>query len=167
MNEFQIQNQWENDSLRVDEPMSEKDTEKKGVSVKKGTIVLFGGAVILIIVAVLCLYLFGRPIEGVWVRQEDDTHVAGMVVKVEKVNGTLQGTIIDMNEGIGKFDIGSVKWIEIRKTGFGRYELHDFDERVKQYGELPSICTVLRGGKKLILTHSTTQTGGYQVWDKR
>ena len=144
----------------------------KKTRVSKKNIILFSGMFLLIFSIVIGIYTFGHPVEGVWIRQDDDTHVAGMTVEVIKTSGVYEGLIISMPDDAWTFHQGQIKWRDIRKIGFGQYECQSLagtDEMGYHYPEAKAIITVLDGGNKMTLVHedNTTSTGKYQVWIKQ
>ena len=176
MAHYQAQTQWKNEIQQNSDGVYEKDsheTVKRNIDRKQFLLVL--GIMFLTVLAVtVAVYHFAWPIEGVWVRQEDDVHVAGMVVKVERVNGALQGTIIAMDEGVGVFEVGLVKWMNIKKVGFGRYEWYDLLGKIDRNSTTPfhyendvSHCTVSGNGHFFNLLCPTDGPGKYQVWIKQ
>ncbi len=171
MEEFQIHHQGIIEPQEQIDAVSNSD-HKSGLRIKRTTVLYIVVSIVTVMVFILAVYFFARPIEGVWVRQEDDTRVAGMTVRVEKVNGILQGTIIDMNEGIGTFEVGLVKWMDIKKVGFGRYIWYDLigiggSSDYYHYEDTIASCTISRGGKRLDLYSPGAGTGKFQIWIKQ
>lgn len=129
--------------------------------------------VLAIIGTMFSVYIFGRRIEGTWVRQDDDTHVAGMTVEVKRVNGVLQGTIIDMTDGVGTFEVGLVKWYDLKRVGFGKYELYDLigiggSSTSYHYDGILSTIQILSGGQSLnVVNPKPGNTGNFQIWTKQ
>ncbi len=175
MPNFQSQGQWENETENIilDKEQLDSLSSKVSVKIKKSSLFIIVASFVAIVAAIIAIYSFARPIEGVWVRQEDDTHVAGMTVEVKCVNGVLQGEIIDMDEGIGTFEVGLIKWYDIKKVGFGQYQLQSLigiggSSNTYHYDGTISHITVNRGGKSLSLTTPNSNvTGAFQIWIKQ
>lgn len=172
MDEFQIQSQWEDESQ---DPNGGLSTQKKAASlqVTKRSVVIVVAVATIAICAMIAVFIFGRRIEGVWIRQVDDNNtLAGMTVEVRKNNGILEGTIIAMPEGAEAFEVGQNKWIALRKTGFGIYlgkSLVSHSDGTYSYGNNDSVFTVLSGGKIMTMQSSEADVskGSYQVWVKQ
>ena len=113
----------------------------------------------------------GDPLEGNWVRYDDDTHVAGMTVAVVNNGGVLEGHIIQMMDGIGVFNVGQVKWHNIKKVSENRYDLDDLfninNGQAWYVADVPSHITIIKEGKRLTLvTDRKEGTGNHQIWEK-
>ncbi len=176
MNQFQTQNQWENESDNIvfDKNTSDSSSRKVSVYVKKSSLILIITTFIVVIAIILSIYIFARPIEGVWIRQQDDNStLAGMTVEVKKNNGSIDGTIIAMPEGAETFEVGQVKWFNMKKVGFGVYQgqslgaYEDTGGCVYHYDNNVSTMTILHGGDKLTLVSPDVEKGGFQIWIKQ
>ena len=111
----------------------------------------------------------GDPLEGNWVRYDDEVHVAGMTVSVVNKGGVLEGHIIQMKDGIGVFNIGQVKWHNIRKISENRYELDDLFTHYNgnwTVGDVPSHITIIKSGQRLTLIADQIGPGSHQIWEK-
>ena len=113
----------------------------------------------------------GDPLEGNWVRYDDDTHVAGMTVAVVNNGGVLEGHIIQMMDGIGIFNVGQVKWHNIKKISENRYDLDDLfninNGQTWSVSDIPSHITIIKDGQRLtLITDRTEGTGNHQIWEK-
>lgn len=114
-----------------------------------------------------------EPLLGTWVRYDDDTHVAGMTVAVVNNGGSLEGHIVAMQDGIGEFYTGQVKWHDIVKVAENEYDLldlfhhYDSNENFWSTGDAPSHISVIRNGTRLTLvTRRNEGTGNFQVWER-
>lgn len=172
MSRFQTQSQWENETQQNGAAAFESATDNKGIQISKKGLLLGGSLLIIIFLGIIALYIFGRPIEGTWVRQMDDNStLAGMTVEVKRDGNILEGTIISMPEGAIGFEVGQIKWFQIKKVGFGKYEFYDLIHHettgTYSYGTT-SILTVLQGGNQLTLaTDGSNSRGNFQVWVKQ
>ncbi len=177
MSSFQTQSQWENSSsvseFQIDlEPDHESGLKKKTGQNNKKALIIAGSATAIVIAVLLSVYMFARPIEGIWVRQTDTNYtVAGMTVEVRRNGRALEGVIISMPEGAEAFEVGQIKWFNIRKVGFGRYSFQDLTHSDSSgsyyYHRESDILAVSSGGKNLsIITSQPDQKGHYQVWLK-
>ena len=148
--------------------------KRKIFRISKRFVIAIGICVVMSILTMVGLYSFGRRLEGVWIRQPDDnTNAKGMVVVVSKVDGIYQGEIIEMGNDSRLFEVGQIKWKNIRKVGFGQYECNDLigeaDTQRYYYDESLSYIKVLNGGEHLTLAarSDTTSSGRYQIWIKQ
>ena len=174
MSSFQTQSQWENNAGQEllkgnDNTPTKKDA---GIQVSKKGLIIGGSIVVLVFWGIIALYMFGRPIEGVWVRQMDDNStLAGMTVVVKRDGSMLEGVIIEMPSNAYAFEVGQIKWHMIKKVGFGKYEYYDLthaDGTDQYYYGTSSLLTVLPGGKQLTATtDGSSARGNYQIWVKQ
>ena len=176
MSQFQTQSQsqWENDEQLNITVNDESATKPKGISVNKRGFFIGCGFLALVIIGLSAIYIFGRPIEGVWVRQLDsNSTLAGMTVEVRKDRGSLEGEIITMPENAYAFGVGQIKWHKIKKVGFGKYECYDLSHtdgtNFYSYADKPSVLIISPDGKQLTLKaeESNADRGNFQVWIKQ
>ena len=168
MSQFQAQTQWENESMQSTNPLVTDGTEtieKKSGNTQR--ILLLLGIVVLavVIIAVIAVHHFSRSVEGIWIRQVDNSNVGGMIVEVRQNGDMLQGTILSLPSGAPRFETGQIKWANISKTGYGEYLLYDLictdtteDSGVRRYyhyGDTESQLTVQPGGKVLIISQNS------------
>ncbi len=171
MSNFQSQGQWENEteSIILDKEHSDSLSGKVSIKIKKSSLFIIVVSFVAIVAAIIAIYSFARPIEGVWVRQADDTSNAGMIVKVSKNGSVLQGVVLDPSNS--DFEADQIKWLNISKIGFGKYECSDLhsDGFSTNYVDTLSTITVFKGGNSLkIVTNSqTSNQGQFQVWIKQ
>lgn len=114
-----------------------------------------------------------EPLLGTWVRYDDDTHVAGMTVAVVNNGGSLEGHIVAMQDGIGEFYTGQIKWHNIVKVAENEYELmdltHHYGTNEAEYWgtEHTAHISVIRNGTRLTLVSRRNEgTGNFQVWER-
>ena len=173
MAQYQSQSQWENELQNMESAVSSSAEKQRGIVVSKKTLILGGGIVLTIFCLLLVLYAFGRPLEGTWVRQSDDNStLSGMKVEVRNNGGKLEGTIVSMPDGAYAFEEGQIKWAEIKKVGFGKYQCVDLSflqpENIYSY-EGSTLLSVGPGGKQMTLqtvTNQIVQRGRHQLWLK-
>ena len=181
MASFQTQSQWENENLPDIEYNIDSGNDsslKKNnnrIKIRKSTLLIIASSMIVIVALLLSVYIAARPIEGVWIRQMDDNStLAGMTVEVRKNGGVTEGVIITMPEGAEEFEVGQVKWFDIQKVGFGKYQFRDLtysgNTETYYYRNSDSdLLSVMSGGKRLTISCSDrTQRdkGAFQVWIK-
>ncbi len=161
-----------------EERATKKAAEKAAAEAKakKGKKVLLVATPIaaVVILALIALFIFGRPLDGTWIRQLDDNGtLAGMTVEVSRNGGVLEGKIISMPSGANAFEVGQTKWFEIKKVGFGKYKFYDLvsysDGSYSYEYDRPSMIRVLPGGNRLMLTVESNDNylGKTQVWIKQ
>lgn len=114
-----------------------------------------------------------EPLLGTWVRYDDDAHVAGMTVAVVNNGGSLEGHIVAMQDGIGAFYVGQIKWHSIVKVAENEYDILDLfhhygaNENSWSIGDVPSHISVIRNGTRLTLVALRSEgTGNFQVWER-
>lgn len=166
-------NRWENDKPQErTNQISQGSKQRKTITVNKSLLI---GAIIAFLG--ICGGIVGyanisRSAEGTWIRSEDDSFLQGMVVEIEKENGTLQGKIIAMGDTTIPFHVGQVKWSELKKVGIGRYTCYDLTydhgSGTFYYGTAPTEIFIAAGGKGMTLINdkNDTATGQYQTWQK-
>ena len=151
------------------------EAKKGGVTVRKRTLIVLGAAATVIVLFLLGLYLFGRPVTGVWVRQMDDNGtLAGMTVEVRRNNGTLEGRIIELPAGADSFEVGQIKWAKIKKAGYGKYQFYNLASTSNlsgisyQYVD-GGYIVVAQNGDSLTIAIDTDalSLGKHQIWVKQ
>ena len=169
---------WEQEEQRAAEADAAVETRRKprGVRVKKRALIGTVAAFLLLCAGIVAFANFSRSAEGIWVRCEDDSGLAGMTVEIRKRDGNLEGVIVAMGETTVPFQIGQVKWKDIRKVEIGKYTCYDlsysYDKNAFYYGEAPSTIVIETGRKRMTLTvpralDGSIQTGQYQTWEKQ
>ena len=176
MSHFQTQTQWENSAEQeesiANDSASAPTRKENGIQVSKKGLIISGSIIVLVILGLLAIYMYGRSVEGIWVRQMDDNStLAGMTVEVKRDGAMFEGVIIDMPSNAYAFEVGQVKWHLIKKVGFGKYEYYDLSntDGTNNYF-YDSVCslTVLPGGKQLtISTSGSNARGNHQIWIKQ
>lgn len=116
-----------------------------------------------------------RSIEGVWMRDADDTANTGMIVEVRKNGGTLEGVIVSPGKS-STFQAGQVKWKDIRKEGIGKYSFYELSSDALassfHYNDLRATLIVGAGGRRLALTSPKdarylAEIGLNQTWTRQ
>ena len=174
MAQYQSQSQWENDLQNTESPISFSTVaQPKGLVVSKKALLVGCGIALTVLCLLLLLYAFGRSVEGIWVRQSDDNStLSGMKVEVRRNSGKLEGTIVSIPEGAYAFEEGQIKWAEIKKVGFGKYQCFDLSflqpENIYSY-EGSTLLSIGPGGKQMTLqtmASGIVQRGRHQLWVK-
>ncbi len=170
MSNFQAQGQWENEQIpEIDEGNKPISTRNNG---NKKIYIIIGIVFVTVVLGILAVYHYARPIEGIWLRQADD-HIGaeGMTVEVVKTGSLYEGKVITGSDDPTKFKAGQIKWFEIRKVGFGIYECYDLCEDEENgafyYDGTISTIKVLPGGKTLNLVTTKDAAGSNQLWTKQ
>ena len=177
MAQFQSQGQWENESQSVPEQILDENTNEHGENVlkqkssNKKILLLILLLFSLAVVGIAAVYMKGRSVEGIWVRQADDNYGAeGMTVEVKKVGSLYEGKVIQGSDDSTKFRSGQVKWFQLKKVGFGVYEGYNLSEEEETqtfyYDGTVSTWTVHAGGKSLTLESPGASAGAHQLWLK-
>ena len=161
-----------------DSPDLQTTQRNNKVRIPKKTLILLSIAYFLLCGAIVVTGEMTHSIQGPWVRGTDDSHLAGMVVNVEKNGaGQLEGIVIQMGEMIDrKFKVGQVKWTSIKRIGAGKFSGYqlthgtdDYGNDEWYYGQRPSIFYVGFGNRDLYLEDSNNDlaTGKFQHWTKQ
>ena len=139
---------WEQEEQHAAEANIAVETRRKprGIRVKKKALIGVVAAFLLLCAGIVAFANFSRSAEGIWVRYEDDSGLAGMSVEIRKNDGHLEGVIVAMGETTHPFQVGQVKWRDIRKVGIGKYTCYDLvyysDENAFRYDKTPSTIIV-------------------------
>lgn len=172
---------WEQEEQHAAEANIAVETRRKlrGIRVKKKALIGVAAAFLLLCAGIVAFANFSRSAEGIWVRYEDDSGLAGMSVEIRKNDGHLEGVIVAMGETTHPFQVGQVKWKDIRKVGIGKYTCYDLahyqdeeGEDAFHYDETPSTIIVETGSKRMNLKAPQNpkyqeQTGLNQTWEKQ
>lgn len=168
MSNFQTQSQWENENIISSQQIEDHSSLSKGIKVNKRTVIIVCFLIASVVAAGIIYFSTARSIDGLWIRQMDNyNELAGMVVEVK--NG--KGTIVAMPETADAFFVGQVKWLGIKKVGFGQYECymlcHKEEEDTYAYENGFAKVTVSSDGSTLssVCTENSSK-GQYQIWKR-
>lgn len=150
-------------------PITSRSDGSVHVKIKKKTLRNIIIGICAIVVAIGIFFSQTRKIEGTWVRQSDDTNIAGMTVNVEHNSGIIQSV---PSQSDTYFKNGEVKWNSIRKVGWGKYKAYDLASYVGGKNIVDpnaSTLTVSLDGKRLQIdtpfsSGLNPETGLHQVW---
>ncbi len=163
-----LQSQWENGLQNMEEYAEDHHPIQKRVELNKSLLIVSIGIAVLVLGIILSVYAFARPIEGVWIRQQDDTRNMGLVVAVRKDGNSFFGEIIEAKGT--DFENGQIKWMNIKKVGFGRYKCYDLHagSGIYNYKNITSTMVVNSGGKTMTIftDQKTADSGQFQIWHK-
>ncbi len=89
-------------------------------------------AILTVLTLILITVTFGcqnrNPLEGEWERYGDD--FAGMRILIENHDGSFKAEIIQINDRIEGFEVGDIKWKNIKQINENQYEFEDLGKDV-------------------------------------